>query len=182
MHAQETLLRPEAPPPAAHGISSAFPPEVLEQVRGRVRLLALLILVAFAFDLVIYAGNWAAVFLRLCARRSFFETSAFPARQPGGRRRFRRSLVGRAQPPCLGIPPSHARPGIRDRDLLHHRDDDVLAVLHRPRHAAQPDLGPAVVILFPLIMPGPPRRMLAAAIAAGAMSPLALVLLDLTGR
>jgi hypothetical protein len=27
---------------------------------------------------------------------------------------------------------------------------------------------PAVVILFPLVMPGPPRRMLAAAIAAGA--------------
>jgi eukaryotic-like serine/threonine-protein kinase len=41
---------------------------------------------------------------------------------------------------------------------------------------------PAVVILFPLILPGPPRRMLAAAIAAGAMAPLALVVLDLSGK
>ena len=41
---------------------------------------------------------------------------------------------------------------------------------------------PTVIILFPLIMPGPPRRMLAAAIAAGAMSPLALLLLDLWGK
>src|SRR4029077_7578132 len=36
--------------------------------------------------------------------------------------------------------------------------------------------------LFPLVMPGPPRRMLAAAVAAGAMSPLALYLLNLTVR
>ena len=41
---------------------------------------------------------------------------------------------------------------------------------------------PTVIILFPLIMPGPPRRMLAAAIAAGLMSPLALGLLDLWGK
>jgi serine/threonine-protein kinase len=41
---------------------------------------------------------------------------------------------------------------------------------------------PAIVIMFPLIMPGPPRRMLAAAIAAGATPPLALLLLDLTGK
>ena len=45
MHPQETFLRPEAHPPPAHGISSAFPSEVLEQVRRRVRLLALLILI-----------------------------------------------------------------------------------------------------------------------------------------
>ena len=37
---------------------------------------------------------------------------------------------------------------------------------------------PAAIILFPLVMPGPPRRMLAAAVAAGLMAPLALLLLD----
>lgn len=41
---------------------------------------------------------------------------------------------------------------------------------------------PAVVILFPLILPGPPRRMLAAAILAAAMPPLALLLLELSGK
>ena len=34
---------------------------------------------------------------------------------------------------------------------------------------------PAVVILFPLILPGPPRRVLAGAVAAGATVPLALL-------
>jgi hypothetical protein len=37
---------------------------------------------------------------------------------------------------------------------------------------------PAVVILFPLIMPAPPRLMLAATVTAALMSPLALVILD----
>jgi serine/threonine-protein kinase len=37
---------------------------------------------------------------------------------------------------------------------------------------------PAVVILFPLIMPAPPRLMLATAVAAALMSPLALAMLD----
>jgi serine/threonine-protein kinase len=41
---------------------------------------------------------------------------------------------------------------------------------------------PGVLILFPLIIPGPPRRMLMGAIAAGATSPLAVALLDLTGQ
>jgi serine/threonine-protein kinase len=41
---------------------------------------------------------------------------------------------------------------------------------------------PAIIIMFPLIMPGPPRRMLVAAIASGATPPLALLLLDLTGK
>jgi serine/threonine-protein kinase len=40
---------------------------------------------------------------------------------------------------------------------------------------------PSIVILFPLIMPGPPRRMLVAAIISAATSPLALLVLDTTG-
>ncbi|MDQ3136792.1 MAG: hypothetical protein M3Q93_04305 [Gemmatimonadota bacterium] len=48
------------------------------------------------------------------------------------------------------------------------------------QHGVVPPLtwAPTIIALFPLIMPGPPRRMLAAAVMAGAMSPLALVLLD----
>ena len=41
---------------------------------------------------------------------------------------------------------------------------------------------PVVVILFPLVLPVAPRRMLMAALAAGAMAPLALLVLDLTGK
>jgi len=57
-----TLLLPDAPQPRdPRGISSAFPPELLDQVRRRVRLLALLMLAAFGLDLVVYALNWAPV-------------------------------------------------------------------------------------------------------------------------
>ena len=77
MHEHVTFLRPQAHSTDARGITSVFPPEVLEQIRGRVRLLALLLLVAFAFDLVIYAGNWAAVLAGYPLPSSFFETWAF---------------------------------------------------------------------------------------------------------
>jgi serine/threonine-protein kinase len=41
---------------------------------------------------------------------------------------------------------------------------------------------PVVIILFPLILPVPPRRMLVAAVLAGAMAPLALMVLELSGN
>ena len=50
-----TLLRPDARPDSG-GISGALPADLLEQVRRRVRILALLLLAAFASDLVIAAA------------------------------------------------------------------------------------------------------------------------------
>jgi hypothetical protein len=182
MHAQETLLRPEARPRDEHGISSVFPSEVLAQVRGRVRLLALLILVAFAFDLVVYAGNWAAILLGYQLPDSFFETGAFQAINlaaavasaglwwVAGSRRVSTShlyALGLAYQIAICF---------------------IIAMItfwqYYVAHQMLPNLTwvPVVVILFPLILPGPPRRMLMAAVAAGAMSPLALLLLDLTGK
>ena len=76
MHEQMTVLRPAAHSPEGHGIS-AFPPEVLEQVRGRVQLLSGLLLLAFAFDLVVYAGNWLAILIGYPAPRGFLGTGAF---------------------------------------------------------------------------------------------------------
>ena len=58
-------------------VATAFPPEVLEQVRSRVRLLCVLMFVAFAFDLVIYLGTWLAILAGYPAPGSFFETGAF---------------------------------------------------------------------------------------------------------
>jgi len=46
MHEHVTLLPPEAHSDE-RGLSSSLPADLLEQVRGRVRLLALLLLVAF---------------------------------------------------------------------------------------------------------------------------------------
>jgi eukaryotic-like serine/threonine-protein kinase len=182
MHPQETFLRPEAHPPPAHGISSAFPSEVLEQVRRRVRLLALLILIAFALDLVVYIGNWAAVFLGYQLPGSFFETGAFQAinlvavvASAGLWWVARSRRVSASQLHTLGL-------------VYQITICFIIAIItfwqYYIVHEMLPNLTwvPAVVILFPLIMPGPPRRMLIAAAAAGAMSPLALLLLELTGR
>ena len=64
----------------------------------------------------------------------------------------------------------------------------VISILSTWQHYIQfktiPNLTwvPAMVILFPLILPGPPGRMLAAAIAAGATVPLGLLVLELTGK
>ena len=109
MHEHVTLLPPETRREEG-GLSSPLPPDLLEQVRGRVRLLTMLILIAFAFDPVLYFLAWSVATV-------------------------------------AGVP-----------------------------------LTAAVVILFPLILPGPPRRMLAAAILAAAMPPLALLLLELSGK
>jgi tRNA A-37 threonylcarbamoyl transferase component Bud32 len=182
MHAEETLVRPYAPPPDALRISAVFPPEVLEQVRGRVRLLALLILVAFAFDLVVYIGHWAAIVAGYPPPDNFFETGAFQA---------------------INLAAVVASAGLwwvaRSRQVSASRLHTlglayeiaicfIIAMLtfwqYYIVHQMLPNLTwvPAVVILFPLILPGPPRRMLAAAVAAGGMSPLALFLLNLTGK
>ena len=54
-----TLVGPPAPSDATSRVS-ALPPDLLDQVRGRVRLLALLLFVAFAFDPVLYLLVWIA--------------------------------------------------------------------------------------------------------------------------
>ncbi len=182
MHDAVTILRPEAPLPDARGISSAFPPEVLEQVRGRVRLLALLILVAFAFDLVIYAGNWAAALAGHALPASFFESGWFQlvnlaavAASAGLWWVARSRHVSTSRLHTLGLAYEIAI-------------CFIIATLtfwqYYVVNGTLPNLTwvPVVIVLFPLIMPGPPRRMLAAAIAAGAMPPAALLLLDLVGK
>jgi serine/threonine-protein kinase len=182
MHAQETLLRPEVQPPEPHGISSVFPAEVLEQVRGRVRLLALLILVAFAFDLVVYAGHWAALFLGYPPESSFFDTGAFQVINLA-------AVVASAGLWWVAGSRQVSASRLHTIGLAYEITICfIIAVItfwqYYLVHRMLPNLTwvPAVVILFPLVMPGPPRRMLAAAVAAGAMSPLALYLLNLTGR
>jgi len=50
MQEHVTILGPQEPLEKTGGLSSSLPPDLLEQIRGRVRLLALLLLVAFSFD------------------------------------------------------------------------------------------------------------------------------------
>jgi serine/threonine-protein kinase len=181
MHDQVTLLRPQAPTPDPRGISSALPAEVREQIRGRVRVLALLLLVAFAFDPAIYLGNGVAILAGQPPASDFYRTRALQpinlaavAASAGLWLVARSPRVSESRLHTLGL-------GYEIAICF------ILAMLtfssHYADHGILPNLTwvPVVVILFPLIMPGPPGRMLLAAAAAGAMSPLALLLLDLTG-
>ena len=60
MQEHVTLLPPHQPSPDGGGVSSVLPPDLLEQVRGRVRLLTGLLLAAFAFDPVLFVVVWTA--------------------------------------------------------------------------------------------------------------------------
>ena len=63
MHEHVTLLRPDARSPDTRP-SSSLPQDLLEQVRARVRLLAGLLLFAFAFDPLLYLAGWGVNVLR----------------------------------------------------------------------------------------------------------------------
>ena len=73
-----TLIRPEARSQDGRGISSALPRDVLERVRERLRLLALLLLCAFAIDPILFFGGWAALTLNEgLPPREFFRDAGF---------------------------------------------------------------------------------------------------------
>jgi serine/threonine-protein kinase len=177
-----TLLRPVGPPAGGRGISSAFPSEVLEQVRRRVGLLSVLILVAFAFDLVVYVGNWLAIRAGYPVPSGFSETGPFQlinvaavAASAGLWWAARSPRVSAARLHTLGL--------VYEIVMC-----SIIATItfwqYYVVNSMLPNLTwvPVVIVLFPLILPGPPRRMLAAAVAAGATVPAALGLLELTGR
>jgi eukaryotic-like serine/threonine-protein kinase len=182
MHEHVTLLRPAAHSPDGQGLSSAFPPEVLEQVRGRVRLLSVLILVAFAFDLVIFLGNWLAILVGYPAPSGFFETGAFQVVNV---------LAVVASAGLWWVARSRGVSATRLHTLGLAYEVIICFIIatitfwqYYVLNLMLPNLTwvPVVIIVFPLIMPGPPGRMLAAALAAGATAPVALLLLAVTGK
>ncbi|MFN8179697.1 MAG: serine/threonine-protein kinase [bacterium] len=179
-----TLIRPDPRPPSdARGLSSALPPDLLEQVRGRVRLLALFLFAAFAFDPVTYFAIWeVANVLHKPLDAHFFAALPFEWVNMAAAAASVALwwLAGRRR-----VSPSH----LHTIGLVYEvAICFVIAMItfwqSYNETKALPNLTwvPAVVILFPLIMPGPPLRMLAAAIAAGAMAPFSLVVLKLLGK
>ena len=74
MHEHVTLMRPDARDPAARGISSGFPADLLSQSAGRLRALALLY--AFVFFM-------AGIFRPCCSRAIAPASSAAPPVGPG---------------------------------------------------------------------------------------------------
>jgi serine/threonine-protein kinase len=183
MHKHVTLLQREAPTPGSRGFASALPPDLLEQVRGRVQLLAALVFCAFSFDILVYSIEWIVVTVQGIPKPAHME----------GAGEFQ--WVNLAAVTVSGILWWSARKGHKSPTRLLTIGlfyevviCAVISVLGIWQHYIQfhmvPNLTwvPAMIILFPLILPGPPRQMLVAAIAAGATVPLGLMVLELTGK
>lgn len=164
-------------------ISTALPPDLLAQVRGRVRLLVAFLALAFAFDPLLYLVNWLVV----------LASSQPPPPDLIARADFQ--LINLAAVVASAVLWWVARNDRISPERLHRVGLAYEVVIcfviafttqleYYRSVGILPNMNwvPGVVILFPLILPGPPRHMLAAAILAASMSPLSLVLLDLSGR
>jgi eukaryotic-like serine/threonine-protein kinase len=178
LHEYVTLLPPEVPTPHSRGISS-LPPDLLQQVRGRVQLLTLLMLVAFAIDPLLFFGSWAVATLNgRSLPAEFFRDAAFYWGDMG-------AVIASAGLWWIARTSRVSADRLYSLGLLYEVAICFVMAL-RTFWEYYNDTGilpnltwvPFVVILFPLIMPAPPRLMLAAAIAAAGTSPFALLLLD----
>ncbi|HET6348657.1 MAG TPA: serine/threonine-protein kinase [Candidatus Krumholzibacteria bacterium] len=176
--AMMTLMRPGAPVSTGQRIS-AFPEDLFEQARGRLRLLAGFFFVAFLFDVVAFVG--AAAYLRSLPRDAI---RAVPVQSVSLAAAVVSAIVWwAAKNPKFSAARIHTTGLIYEVLLC-----AIVATISFWQYYHSTGLiqnltwVPAIVIMFPLIMPGPPRRMLLAAIASGATSPLALVVLTVTGK
>jgi eukaryotic-like serine/threonine-protein kinase len=178
-----TLLRPGARSLDGKGLSSGLPPDLLEQVRGRVRLLAAFVFVASALDPTLFLISWGVGVLRGdTPPAEFFATIPF---------RLVDVAMATASAGLWWVARRRQVSPSRLYNLGLTYEITICFILALTSYwqfylakgvVASLTWVPAVVILFPLIMPGPPRRMLIGAILAAAMGPLALLVLDLSGK
>jgi hypothetical protein len=63
VHEHVTLIPPDAAAPRSRGLGSTLPPDLLDQVRARVRVLGLLMMISFAIDPVLFFSG--AIAMRL---------------------------------------------------------------------------------------------------------------------
>ncbi|MFL5517332.1 MAG: serine/threonine-protein kinase [Gemmatimonadales bacterium] len=172
-----TLVHPEEPTPGAP--SSALPDDLLEQMRGRVRLLALLMLAAFAIDPILFFGAQAL---------AKFQGRIIPDEVQRDAAFYWCDVAVVVVSAGLWLLARSSRISVTRLRAIGLGYEVVLCfvVAFRTIGEYYRDLGmlpnltwaPAIVILFPLIMPAPPRLMLPAALAAGSMPLLALVALQ----
>ena len=166
MDQRVTRVQPDVPSRGSQGLSSTLPPDLLEQVRGRLGLLALLMMVAFALDPLLYFGGWAAITLNEGAPSDYFRDLGFYwgdlSIVATSAILWRVARSRRVSTPTLQLL------GLLYQVLIcfvialrtfweYYRDTGILPNL---------TWAPAVVILFPLVLPAAPRVMLAGAITA----------------
>ncbi|MEO8200959.1 MAG: serine/threonine-protein kinase [Gemmatimonadota bacterium] len=178
-----TLMRPDPRNSGSPRISSTLPPDLLEQVRKRVSLLATLMLIGFSLDPFFFGLGWIMIMANEGrVPPEFYRDSPFLLMDLGG-------IVASA-----GLWWA-ARNSRISSSVLHSVGQGyeilicfVIAYInfwqyHRD-HGILPNLTwvPAVIMLFPLILPGRPRRMLLVSSVAAAMLPLSLLVLTVQGK
>lgn len=177
-HSGVTLLRPEAS--AAH---ATFPTDLFEESYRRLRFLAGFFAVAFGFDTLIWLGSlgwtalWGQTFQVASDRSNLISwinvgsvSISIVVFWAVGRRR---------------ISPSRLQAvGIVYEIVICFTSATLTFWQYYLDTGSGANLTwvPAIVIMFPLIMPGPPLRMLGGAIASAATAPLGLLALDLSGN
>ncbi len=159
------------------GSSAALPTDFLEQVRGRLRLLVLFVFIAFAFDGVVYLVRRLAGLQSPFPDEVWFQLAGMLA------------ALSSAIFWWIAGDPRIAPSRLISFGLIYEVVISFVIALmttwgYYLFFHVLPNMNwvPVVVILFPLVLPGPPRRMLIAAICAAAMTPFSLLLLDLTGQ
>ena len=171
-----TLMPAGAPASTGERIS-AFPDDLFEQARGRLRLLAVFFFWAFLFDVVLVAalallkGVMPPVHVLLLPEVSLIGSL------------YSAVVWWAAKSPRISATRIHTAGLVYEVVICAIAAGSTFYTYYRDTGLI-PNLTwvPAIVIMFPLVMPGPPRRMLFAAIAAGATCPLSLAILELTGK
>ena len=183
MDQRVTLLHPDVRSQDARAFSSSLPADLLEQVRDRLGLLALLMVLAFAIDPLLFFGGWAVRALNGDAvPGEFLRDASFYWSDLG---------VVAASITIWWIARARRIPTSRLYLLgLLYEVTICFVIALRTYWEYYRDVGilpnltwaPAVIILFPLVLPAPPRTMLAAALTAAGTPLLALYLLSSWGQ
>ncbi|MCA9728848.1 MAG: hypothetical protein KC729_14250, partial [Candidatus Eisenbacteria bacterium] len=182
MSGNTTLLHPQAKR-APSGGSTLLPPHLLDQVRGRVRVLALVLLIAFAFDPVSYL---IVLITGLTAGKGLPEDLAVHLRFDGASFAVavlsfvlwwiaRRSSVKASTLLGLGLAYEILVCFVISVQTYSwvYLEDHVITRLTWV-------IG--VIVLFPLVLPAPPRIILSSSIVSALMSPFGLFLLERSGQ
>src|SRR5215813_1003362 len=181
MDDQVTLLRPDSSSKEGRSDSlSSLPPDLLEQIRGRVRLLALFLTIGFAIDPVLYfVGFGVASLTDVHLEPEYYKRFPFQVA----------NLAAMVASLAVWAVTRH-RKLVPSRLLtlgLFYEVIVCFVIAFGTIWEVHVVLGslpymtwvPVVVVLFPVILPGPPRRMLIASVLAAATVPLSLWLLSL---
>jgi len=181
MHEPITLLHREASTRDSRpGSLSSLPLDLLDQIRSRVRLLALFLMIGFAIDPVLYFVDFLiARLIKAPLPETFHKMLGFQLTNLGAMAAS--TMVWALTRRRKMSPATLLTLGLIYEVLICF----VIAYGTIWEHFVVKGILPymtwvwVVVILFPVILPGPPRRMLVAAILSSLMVPLSLALLHI---